>query len=107
MICLRNICVNTLHKGDSIFTYNNNNNNNNNEANIPNHQATCIGGKDKGPTILRLGIRRIEGPYHEADIVSRVREFHLMEQFETGAFRERQRGGGNHKNEKELIYEYD
>jgi hypothetical protein len=26
MVCLRNICVNTLHKGDSI---NNNNNNNN------------------------------------------------------------------------------
>jgi hypothetical protein len=29
MVCLRNICINTLHKGDSIFTYNNNNNNNN------------------------------------------------------------------------------
>jgi hypothetical protein len=29
MVCLRNICVNTLHKGDSIFTNNNNNNNNN------------------------------------------------------------------------------
>jgi hypothetical protein len=27
MVCLRNICINTLHKGDSIFTYNNNNNN--------------------------------------------------------------------------------
>jgi arginyl-tRNA synthetase len=26
MVCLRNICVNTLHKGDSIFTNNNNNN---------------------------------------------------------------------------------
>jgi hypothetical protein len=22
MVCLRNICINTLHKGDSIFTYN-------------------------------------------------------------------------------------
>jgi hypothetical protein len=21
MVCLRNICINTLHKGDSIFTY--------------------------------------------------------------------------------------
>jgi hypothetical protein len=31
MVCLRNICVNTLHKGDSIFTNNNNNNNNNNK----------------------------------------------------------------------------
>jgi hypothetical protein len=30
MVCLRNIYINTLHKGDSIFTYNNNNNNNNN-----------------------------------------------------------------------------
>jgi hypothetical protein len=29
MVCFRNICVNTLHKGDSIFTYNNNSNNNN------------------------------------------------------------------------------
>jgi hypothetical protein len=29
MVCLRNICVNTLHKGNSIFTNNNNNNNNN------------------------------------------------------------------------------
>jgi hypothetical protein len=26
MVCIRNICVNTLHKGDSIFTNNNNNN---------------------------------------------------------------------------------
>jgi hypothetical protein len=25
MVCLRNICINTLHKGDSIFTYYNNN----------------------------------------------------------------------------------
>jgi hypothetical protein len=40
MVCLRNICVNTLHKEDSIFTTptaaaaaaNNNNNNNNNFA---------------------------------------------------------------------------
>jgi hypothetical protein len=32
MVCLRNICINTLHKVDSIFTYNNNNNNNNNNA---------------------------------------------------------------------------
>jgi hypothetical protein len=38
MVCLRNICVNTLHKGDSIFTNDDddddddddNNNNNNN-----------------------------------------------------------------------------
>jgi hypothetical protein len=40
MVCLRNICVNTLHKGDSIFTNNNdddnnNNNNNNNKAKEP------------------------------------------------------------------------
>jgi hypothetical protein len=28
MVCLRNVCVNTLHKGDSIFTNINNNNNN-------------------------------------------------------------------------------
>jgi hypothetical protein len=33
MVSLRNICVNTLHKGDSIFTINNNNNNNNNNCN--------------------------------------------------------------------------
>jgi hypothetical protein len=31
MVCIRNICINTLHKGDSIFTNNNNNNNNNNK----------------------------------------------------------------------------
>jgi hypothetical protein len=31
MVCLRNICVNILHKGDSIFINNNNNNNNNNK----------------------------------------------------------------------------
>jgi hypothetical protein len=30
MVCLRNICVKTLHKGERIFTNNNNNNNNNN-----------------------------------------------------------------------------
>jgi hypothetical protein len=32
MVCLRNICVNTLHNGHSIFTNNNNNNNNNNNG---------------------------------------------------------------------------
>jgi hypothetical protein len=34
MVCLRYICVNTLHKGDSIFTNNNNNNNNNNNIDL-------------------------------------------------------------------------
>ena len=29
MVCLRNICINTLHKGDNDDTNNNNNNNNN------------------------------------------------------------------------------
>jgi hypothetical protein len=32
--CLRNICINTQHKEDSIFTINNNNNNNNNESGV-------------------------------------------------------------------------
>jgi hypothetical protein len=35
MVCLRNICINTLHKGDNIFTYNSSSssssNNNNNK----------------------------------------------------------------------------
>jgi hypothetical protein len=31
MVCLRNISINTLHKGNSIFTNNNNNNNNNDD----------------------------------------------------------------------------
>jgi hypothetical protein len=30
MVCLRNICISTLHKGDSDDNNNNNNNNNNN-----------------------------------------------------------------------------
>jgi hypothetical protein len=38
MVCFRNICVNTLHKGDSIFT--NNNNNNNNYISSANFQAS-------------------------------------------------------------------
>jgi hypothetical protein len=37
MVRLRNICINTLHKGDSIFTYNNNNNNNNNNNKFKNN----------------------------------------------------------------------
>jgi hypothetical protein len=32
MVFLRNICINTLHKGDSIFTYNNNSNNSKNNS---------------------------------------------------------------------------
>jgi hypothetical protein len=32
MVCFRNICINTLHKGDSIFNNNNSNNNNNNNT---------------------------------------------------------------------------
>jgi hypothetical protein len=34
MVCLRNICVNTVHKGDSDDDYDNNNNNNNNNNNF-------------------------------------------------------------------------
>jgi hypothetical protein len=30
MVCLRNICINTLHEGDKEDENNNNNNNNNN-----------------------------------------------------------------------------
>jgi hypothetical protein len=39
-VCVRDICVNTVHKGGSVFTYNDddddddNNNNNNNNNNI-------------------------------------------------------------------------
>jgi hypothetical protein len=51
---------------------------------MPSNQATCTGGKDKGPTILRLRIRRVKGPYHEADLVSRVRELHLMKTLRLG-----------------------
>jgi hypothetical protein len=39
MVCLWDICVNTLHKGDSIFTNNNNNNNDNNNNNNNNNNA--------------------------------------------------------------------
>jgi D-hexose-6-phosphate mutarotase len=48
MVCLRNICVNTLHKGDSIFTNNNNNNNNNN--NRKNENYTPAGKLTNTPT---------------------------------------------------------
>jgi hypothetical protein len=46
MVCLRNICINTLHKGDSVFTYNNgddddDDNNNNMEA-IPGKHSTDL-----------------------------------------------------------------
>ena len=33
MVCLRNICINTLHKGDDDDDYDDNNNNNNNNNN--------------------------------------------------------------------------
>ena len=35
MVCLGNVCINTLHKGDN-DDYDNNNNNNNNKDQIPN-----------------------------------------------------------------------
>jgi hypothetical protein len=41
MVCLRNVCIKTLHKGDSSFTYNDddgddhdNNNNNNGKVEV-------------------------------------------------------------------------
>ena len=34
MVCLRNICINTLHKGDNDDDDDNNNNNNNNNNNL-------------------------------------------------------------------------
>ena len=37
MVCLRNVCMNTLHKGDNDEYNNNNNNNNNNIATISNN----------------------------------------------------------------------
>jgi hypothetical protein len=47
MVCLRNICINTLHKGDDDDDDddNNNNNNNNNKrqvARLKSHQAVYI-----------------------------------------------------------------
>jgi hypothetical protein len=42
MVCLRNICINTLHKGDSIFTNNNNNNNNNHHENTQPHMNSIV-----------------------------------------------------------------
>jgi hypothetical protein len=43
MVCLRNICVNTLHKGDSIFTNNNNSNNDDDDDDKPKHSETRRG----------------------------------------------------------------
>jgi hypothetical protein len=36
------VCVNTLHKGDSIFTNNNNNNNNNNKRKYAPMQGVAL-----------------------------------------------------------------
>ena len=41
MVCLRNICINTLHKGDNDDD-NDNNNNNNNNNNTKNSQSSRI-----------------------------------------------------------------
>jgi hypothetical protein len=52
MVCLRNICVNTLHKGDSIFTNNNDDDddddNNNNNINFEKVEAICITFPEEG-----------------------------------------------------------
>jgi hypothetical protein len=50
MVCLGNICVNTLHKGESIFTNNNNNNNNQNFSS--NNPEVIIRGNGKGTCML-------------------------------------------------------
>jgi hypothetical protein len=58
MVCLRNICVNALHKGDSIFTNNNNNNNNNNS------DMGTINSSDRiAATLYCLGTRFVSGMY--------------------------------------------
>ena len=35
MVCLGNICINTLHKGDDDYDDDDNNNNNNNRNKVP------------------------------------------------------------------------
>jgi hypothetical protein len=45
MVCLRNICINTLHKGDDDDEdddHNNNNNNNNNNAHGILHRTATL-----------------------------------------------------------------
>ena len=51
MVCLRNICVNTLHKGDNDDDDNNNNNNNNIGFELHYKQEYC---KVSGPFSLLL-----------------------------------------------------
>jgi hypothetical protein len=51
MVCLRNISVDTLHKGD---TEDNNNNNNNNNNNMLRSELTTI--FRKSPGIVYMGI---------------------------------------------------
>ena len=41
MVCLGNICINTLHKGDYDDDDNNNNNNNNNNHRVCNAKLDC------------------------------------------------------------------
>jgi hypothetical protein len=54
-----NICINTLHKGDSIFTNNNNNNNNNN--NIRNEAVLQ---RDKEERNIRHTIKGWKGSWN-------------------------------------------
>jgi len=56
MVCLRNISVDTLHKGDTEDDNNNNNNNNNN--NIKTAQTGCYSGN------TLQSIRETSGPIH-------------------------------------------
>jgi hypothetical protein len=61
MLCLRNICINTLHKGDSIFTNNNNNNNNNNNGSRGMGEVAPLYGVDcTGPHKHRCAIVQLE-----------------------------------------------
>ena len=66
MVCLRNICINTLHKGDNDDDDddNNNNNNNNNSANAGTSDIDTINSNDRiAETLYSLGTWFVSGIY--------------------------------------------
>ena len=59
MVCLRNICINTLHKGDDDDDDDDNNNNNNIRKKSNGKQEFCsvsINHSARGPLVERYGI---------------------------------------------------
>ena len=106
MVCLRNICINILHKGDddddddddddnnnNNNNNNNNDNNNNNNNNSDNKQGTCMSIADAIPGDTNVNKREVEKMLWYRDLTIGI---HCYVEYKSKSVTGNNRGYWNH-----------